>query len=156
MIRYHLDHLIEEGIQPDLIIVDYGDEVDAKRHYSDHWVEAGSVFKDLRDLGHDYGCPVWTATQANRAALGKEVITMKDIAESIKKAAIADVIVAICQTWEEEQNEQVRLFLAKIRDGKARRMLRAKYYTPEQALVTTGFVSDKDGLYSYVEDEGAK
>jgi len=154
VLRYHLDRLIDEGFIPDLIIVDYGDEVSAQRHYSDHWVEAGSVFKDLRDLGHDYECPVWTATQANRKALGKEIITMKEIAESIRKAAIADVIIAICQTWEEEQNEQARLFLAKIRDGRARRMLRAKYYTPEQALITTGFVSDRENLYQYLDDDG--
>jgi len=153
VLRYHLDRLIDEGFIPDLIIVDYGDEVEAKRHYTDHWVEAGSVFKDLRDLGYDYECPVWTATQANRSALGREIITMKEIAESIKKAAIADVIVAICQTWEEEKNEQARLFLAKIRDGRARRMLRAKYYTPEQALITTGFVTDKENLYSHLDEK---
>jgi len=153
VLRYHLDRMIDEGFVPDLIIVDYGDEVKPRRHYSDHWVEAGSVFADLRELGHDYNCPVWTATQANRSALGKEIITMKEIAESIRKAAIADVIVAICQTREEEQQELARLFLAKIRDGRARRMLRAKYFTGEQALITTGFVREKENMYSYDSTE---
>ena len=152
VLRSHVDRLIDEGFEPDLIIVDYGDEVDAVRHYSDHWIEAGSVFKDLRDMGHDYDCPIWTATQANRSALGKEVITMKEIGESIRKAAIADAIAAICQTREEEQNELARIFLAKLRDGQARRMIRAKYITASQALITTGFVGADDDLYGFIEN----
>jgi hypothetical protein len=152
VLRSHIDRLIDEGFEPDLIIVDYGDEVDSTRHYSDHWIEAGSVFKELRDLGHDYGCPVWTATQANRSALGKEIITMKEIGESIRKAAIADAIAALCQTREEEQNGLCRIFLAKLRDGKARRMIRAKYFSEAQALITIGFVGSDDDLYGFIEN----
>lgn len=140
VLRAHIDTLIDSGYIPDLIIVDYGDEIDALRKRDDAYTELGEIFKSLRDLGIEYNCPVWTATQATRASLNKEVITMANISDSIKKAGKSDAIVAICQTREEEDNDQCRLFLAKLRDGKSRSMIQAKFYKEQQAIITTGFV----------------
>jgi hypothetical protein len=87
---------------------------------------------------------MWSASQAGRSSLSKEIITMADIAEDIGKANIADVIIALCQTREEETADQCRLFLAKVRDGDSKAMVRAKYYKKSQAIVTTGIVTQKD------------
>lgn len=144
VVKTHLNTLIDDGFDPGLIIIDYGDEMEPLRHRREHWIELGTVFHSLRELAHEYQCPVWTATQSRRSALGKEVITMADLAESFRKAAIADVIVAICQTAEEEANDQCRLFIAKLRDGKSRSMIRAKFFKEQQAIVTTGFVGGRE------------
>lgn len=148
VIRFQLDRLLDEGFDLGLIIIDYGDEVWPLRKRDSRYTELGDIFKSLRELGHDYGCPVWTATQANRSSLGKEIITMGDLAESFQKAHVADAIVAICQTKEEEENETGRLFLAKLRDGRARRMVRCKFFTRQQAIITTEFVNEYDDLYN--------
>jgi replicative DNA helicase len=144
-LRSKLDALIDTGFVPGLIIVDYLDEMDPVRHRNSAYEELGDITKDLRQLGYDYNCPVWTATQTQRSALNKEVITMADIADSFKKAAKADAIIALCQTREEEANNQCRLFVAKLRDGKSRAMIHAKYYSEQQAIISTGFVKRSEG-----------
>lgn len=140
-LRHHLDILVDEGFDAGMIIVDYGDLMDPIQRRRDRWIELGDIYKDLRELGVDYDCPVWTASQTGRHALNKEVITMSDLAESFKKASIGDAIVALCQTLDEERANQCRLFLAKLRDGKSRAMIRAKFYKEQQAIISTGFVS---------------
>ena len=130
----------ETGLEIGLLIVDYGDLVRATITRSERWIELGDIFQSLRELGIDLGCPLWTATQTGRNALNKEIITMADLAESFLKAAVADAIVAICQTVDEEKANQCRLYLAKLRDGESRAMISAKYYKRQQAIITTGFV----------------
>ena len=119
-IRSHLTRLyIEKGFKPDVIIVDYADLLKPRRSYSDKRFELESIYLDLRDLGDEYKCPVWTASQANRGALDKKVITIADLAEAFNKANIADFMVALCQTVEEKRDGIMRWHVAKHRDGEA-------------------------------------
>jgi replicative DNA helicase len=119
-LRSHLTRLhMEKNFKPDLIIVDYADLLQPRRTYSDKRFELESVYLDLRDLGTEYGCPVWTASQANRGALDKKVITIGDLAEAFNKANIADFMVALCQTVEEKEDGVMRWHVAKQRDGEA-------------------------------------
>jgi replicative DNA helicase len=119
-IRSHLTRVyMEKGIKPDLIIVDYADLLMPRRTYADKRFELESVYLDLRDLGAEYDCPVWTASQANRGALDKKVITIGDLAEAFNKANIADFMVALCQTVEEKEDGLMRWHIAKFRDGEA-------------------------------------
>jgi replicative DNA helicase len=119
-IRSHLTRLwMEKGFKPDLIIVDYGDLIQSRRTYADKRFELESVYLDLRDLGDEYSCPVWTASQANRGALDKKVITIGDLAEAFNKANIADFMCALCQTVEEKRDGVMRWHIAKHRDGEA-------------------------------------
>jgi replicative DNA helicase len=119
-LRSHLTRLyMEKGFKPDMIIVDYADLLTPRRTYSDKRFELESIYLDLRDLGSEYDCPVWTASQANRGALDKKVITIADLAEAFNKANIADFMVALCQTTEEKRDGIMRWHVAKQRDGEA-------------------------------------
>jgi len=119
-IRSHLTRLwMEKGFKPDLIIIDYGDLIQPRRTYADKRFELESVYLDLRDLGEEFSCPVWTASQANRGALDKKVITIGDLAEAFNKANIADFMCALCQTTEEKADQIMRWHVAKHRDGEA-------------------------------------
>lgn len=119
-IRGHLTRLmIQKNFRPDLIVIDYGDLVQPLRHYSDKRFELESVYLDMRDLGVEYECPVWTASQANRGSMSKKIITMEDLAEAFNKANIADFMLAICQTTEEKEDNIMRFYVAKQRDGVA-------------------------------------
>jgi len=116
-IRAWLDQLIGVGIIPSLLCVDYGDILKSLTSYKERRHDVASNFEELRAIAQEYVMPVWTATQANRSSLSKEVITMADIAESFEKCAIADVIISICQTDDEQDRSMLRLFLAKNRDN---------------------------------------
>lgn len=139
-----LERLIDEGFKFDIIIDDYPDLVSSTRRYNEKRFELSEVYREFRDLGAKYNVPVWGATQSGRSSLSKEVITIQDIAEDIGKAAIADVIIALCQTRDEEQINRCRLFMAKVRDGSKKTMLDAKYYGKSQAIITTGLSKNKD------------
>jgi replicative DNA helicase len=141
----HMDRLLEEGFKPDLIIDDYPDLIIPPKSYHERRFELSAIYEWLRSMSDKYQCPIWGATQGNRDSLSKEIITMAYIAEDIGKAAIADVIVALCQTYEEEQMDQCRLFIAKLRDGsKKTNLIACKFYSDCQAIITTDFIHMKD------------
>jgi len=139
-----LERLLDEGFKFDLIIDDYPDLVSSTRRYTEKRFELSEVYKEFRDLGGKYNVPIWGASQSGRNSLSKEIITIQDIAEDIGKAAIADVIVALCQTRDEEQVNACRLFMAKVRDGAKKMMFDAKFYGKSQAIITTGLSKNKD------------
>ena len=143
-IRNKLDRLRSEGYDFDLVIDDYPDLVVPPRRYKDRRLELSSVYTEFLYLAADYNVPVVAATQSNRASFSKEVVTLDSIAEDIGKAQIADVVLALCQTREEEEANRCRLFMAKVRDGRNHAMVDAKYYGASQAIITTGYARKKD------------
>lgn len=99
----------------DLLIVDYADLIDPTHRYKQERFGIAEVYKNLRRLANEFKIPIITASQANRKAVSKLVITMEDFAEDFAKAAIADIVIAICQTPEELEENLCRLYLAKNR-----------------------------------------
>lgn len=141
----HINRLIDDGFEPGLIIDDYPDLLETTKYYKEDRYRLSAVYKWFRDdIADYYGIPVWGASQATRGAYDKEIITLKDIAEDIGKASVADVIISLCQTSDEEKVDQCRLFLAKVRDGDSRGMVQCKYYKGSQAIVATGFAKSKE------------
>jgi len=114
----HLDFLETEGFKADVVIVDYGDIVKPSSS-GEKRNQIADIYMDLRALGQERKVRVWTASQANRKATGKRVIRKDDIAEAFEKVAIADCVIAHCQTKEERLLEipQARLFMAANREG---------------------------------------
>lgn len=123
-IREHLDmttSILE--VKPALIIVDYLDLLMSVERFRDKRDRLAAVCEDLRGLAGELEVPLWTATQTNRAAVDKRIITIEDLAESFEKAAISDVIIAICQTKAEKASGSARFFVAKNRDGVAGKVI---------------------------------
>lgn len=106
-----------ENFHPDLIILDYGELLRATKNYKDDYQEQSHTFSEIRGLASEMNMGVWTATQSNRKSLSKNIVTMEDMADSFKKAAHADIIIALCQTPEEYKANLMRIFIAKNRDN---------------------------------------
>lgn len=104
------------GRMPDMLVIDYADLLDKGGHKEEERHKIARIYRELRGLAVEYNIAVVTASQANRKALGKERITMADIAEAFEKAAISDIIIALCQTEEEETAQAGRFFIAKNRN----------------------------------------
>lgn len=101
----------------DLLIVDYADLLQPPKGYKEKRNELSSIYTQLRVLSGAYNIPVWTASQTNRAALDKRVVSLRDIAEDIGKANVSDVVLALCQTPEEKEENMMRIFVAKQRSS---------------------------------------
>lgn len=138
MLRRLLDNLAVEDFETEALIVDYADLMIPPRKRSDFRFELGDVARGLRGIGEEYEIPVWSATQAGRQALYKEYVTLADIAEAIDKASVADLVLAICQTREEESAGHGRLFAAKVRDAKSNFVIPVKIDFERQAIVQRG------------------
>lgn len=118
------------GVKPDVLVIDYADElatgqkvkvVDSTTTY--HGM--GKIYTDLRAIGAPpsgssgtrggFDCAVWTASQVQRGAIGKEVLEFRDVADSILKAAKVDLMVGLCRDEEEREADIVRLYVAACR-----------------------------------------
>jgi len=117
LLRTHLSLLQSDGWAPDLLIVDYADIMKAERRTEDMRHAQAGIYEDLRTIAHDYNCAVWTGSQANRSSMDKPTLNIGDLAESFEKAAIADALIAMCQTKEEVEAQESRLVLAALRNA---------------------------------------
>ena len=113
----HLNRLKQRGITPDMIVVDYGDLLRSKSKKEEKRHQLESIYEEMRALGQENNCPVWTASQTNRSGLNAEVITMESISEAFNKCFVADFIFSLSRTAEHKNTNSGRMFIAKNRNG---------------------------------------
>jgi DNA-directed RNA polymerase subunit L len=116
-ITAHLDKLRRRGVNPGMIIVDYGDLLRPVTVQREKRNELESIYEELRAIAQIYECPVWTASQTNRSGLNAEVITMESISEAFNKCFVADFIFSLSRTIEDKNANEGRFFIAKNRNG---------------------------------------
>ena len=116
-IHNHLEKLRQRDISVDVVIVDYADLLCSKANISEKRHQLESIYEELRGIGQEFECPVWTASQTNRSGLSEEVITMEKISEAFNKCFVADFIFSISRTIEDKATNGGRLFVAKNRNG---------------------------------------
>lgn len=87
-IEREFSELVREGFTPDIIIIDYDDEIECEKVFkgdSARRFEFGEIYTRLRRLARKTNTIVWTAAQPGKIAEGKRVITGKDVAEDYGK-----------------------------------------------------------------------
>jgi hypothetical protein len=116
----YLDRLYDlRGFKPGLLIIDYMDEL-GKEFETELYVSGGKAMQEMIALGDDWRFPTWTASQTQRGARAKRTVNLEDVAESWQKVNKAHVVITINQTEEEEAEQLMRLFGAKVREGTAK------------------------------------
>lgn len=125
-IRAHLLQLASIDFLPDLVIIDYLDLLRPPRYYKEKRDELSAIAEEAKGLATEMSLPIWSATQANRAAISMETHTEEQMSEDIGKANISDVLITLNQTKEEVDDEIMRLFLAKNRNGPRYRTIKIK------------------------------
>lgn len=145
-IRAHMEMLnVEHGLSPTVTIVDSADFASASDPSKQgRYEDSGSIYSELKGLGTDWRCPMWTGSWAKRDSLAKKVVTMGDVADSFKKVGVADIGIAICGTEEERQEGIVRLYTAFSRYCPAGVLLGPFRNHFECGLMTKGVVEDDD------------
>ena len=116
-IRAHLSRLIMRGINPGMVIVDYGDLLRPIQMRKEKRNELESIYEELRAISTEFSCPIWTASQTNRSGLNAEVITLEQISEAFNKCFVADFIFSVSRTVEDKQKNEGKIFIAKNRNG---------------------------------------
>lgn len=116
-LRNHLNKLKERGIQPGMIIVDYGDLLRPISSRKEKREELETIYEELRAIAKENSCPCYTASQTNRGGLNAEVITMEAISEAFNKCFVADFIFTVSRTIDDKRTNTGRIFVAKNRFG---------------------------------------
>jgi hypothetical protein len=127
----------QQGIAPDLLLVDYPDlmHMDGKQ---EHRIALGRIFQELRGIAIDRNLALATVSQTNRQALGKNLITEKDVAEDYSKIATSDVALSYNQTEEERKLGLARLHVMKARnEEKGFTMLLSQDYSIGQFCISS-------------------
>ncbi|HAW81326.1 MAG TPA: hypothetical protein DCX27_17480 [Balneola sp.] len=114
-LKAHIEKSSMLNKAPDLVIVDYADllKVSAK----DKHEALEELYEELRGMAGEYGIPVWTATQAGRAALEEDIIEADKIAASYGKVMVSDFIMSLSRKVQDKLSGTGRVHIVKNRFG---------------------------------------
>lgn len=115
-LRHWLKEYVEKAEnKPDLLILDYLDELKANRHYKEYRFESRDITSSVRRVAAEFECPIWTASQGNRGSMSKRLVGLDDVSEDLWKSNISDVVVTLNQNDEEHDEQIIRYRLIKAR-----------------------------------------
>jgi len=123
-IKAHYKQLASIGVQPGLVIIDYLDLMKPHRHYNDINQEQASIAKACRGMAKKFNTRVWSALQLNRGGMVQETPDESGLAGSISRVYTTDVLIIMAQTKDEREDNVMRLFIKKNRNGPAERTVK--------------------------------
>lgn len=111
------------GRKIDVLIVDYGDKLGAKAkkgEQQNEYTGALAVFEGLRTYAAERKIFCWTASQASRQKDSKKRLDLNDVADSMHKIRVADLVVTLNLRDAETEEPQILFYVAKHRTGRSR------------------------------------
>ena len=118
-IKAHVQQCIEDGIRPDLIIIDYIDYLkpSSKVKYSERKDEVDDVYIGSKALAKELQVPVLSPSQVNRMGAKDTVVEGDKAAGSYDKMMVADGSFSLSRTKEDKVLGTGRIHIMKNRYG---------------------------------------
>jgi replicative DNA helicase len=116
-IESHIKKVIDLGIQPDLIIIDYIDLLSTRKRNVDRKGEIDDIYTSTKGLARELNIPIWSVSQVNRAGAKDDVIEGDKAAGSYDKMMITDLSISLSRKKEDKVNGTGRLHIMKNRYG---------------------------------------
>jgi replicative DNA helicase len=116
--QWILQTIEETKIIPDVIVLDYADELRRNKSENIAAYEIGEIWSKLRAIATEFNAIFLTASQTTKSAMNKISLAMEDVSDSWDKMKISDVCIGLCQTPNEERDNIMRWITIKLRDGK--------------------------------------
>ncbi len=122
----HFRHLLKElalkkNFMPDIIYIDYLNICASQRlngaNNVNSYTYVKAIAEELRGLAVEFNVPVWSATQVNRSGFSSSDMGLEDTSESFGLPATADLFLALIQTEELQELNQVMVKQLKNRYG---------------------------------------
>lgn len=123
-IKAHYKQLAAIGVQPGLVIIDYIDLMKPHRTYHDVNQEQISIAKACRGMTKQFNTRVWSALQLNRGGMVQETPDEGGLAGSVGRLYTTDVLIMMAATPAEREDNIMRLFIKKNRNGPAERTVK--------------------------------
>ena len=112
----HIDKCRGQGIEPDLIVLDYADLLYTKNG-KEKRDRLDDIYTSLRGMATELKIPIWTASQSNRSAARDNIIQGDQIAESYSKIMISDFALSLSRKTDDKENGTGRFHVMKNRYG---------------------------------------
>jgi len=109
---------LHRNFTPDIIIVDYLELLRPNRIIDAEYQAQQRIAEELRGLGVEQDCLIWTASQTNRQARRVNLITDAELGDSYGKIRPADWVISLNQNQEEYDEGAMRVYVMKARDSK--------------------------------------
>ena len=109
---------LHKDFTPDILIVDYLELLRPNRLIDSEYQAQQRIAEELRGLGVEHNCLIWTASQTNRQARRVPIITDAELGDSYGKIRPADWVISLNQTQEEYDEGAMRVYVMKARDSK--------------------------------------
>jgi replicative DNA helicase len=116
-IESHIKKVIDLGIQPDLIIIDYIDLLSTRKRNVDRKGEIDDIYTSTKGLARELNIPIWSVSQVNRAGAKDDIIEGDKAAGSYDKMMITDLSISLSRKKEDKVNGTGRLHIMKNRYG---------------------------------------
>jgi archaellum biogenesis ATPase FlaH len=110
--------IVEKWI-PDVIIYDSLDHMLPSERQESFRLSVGKTYKDAKRQSEIREIPIVSTTHAKASARGTRV-RQESFSESYDKPRLADVVLTISQTQEQEDDRQAEIWLDKWRDGEGK------------------------------------
>lgn len=115
-LRRLIQHYKAKGVMFDAVYIDYLDIMAPDMRMNDEIANSKNVWVGVRAVAQEEGFAVISATQTNRDGFKADVAKAEHVAEDFNKIRIADLVISINKTEEEQQNEEARLYFAASRN----------------------------------------
>jgi replicative DNA helicase len=123
-IQAHLDTLKFKSFVPEVLILDYINLMRPESNTREgRHRDLGEVYIGLKGLGQQRNMYPITAAQSNRTGFNAPLITIQHFADTFEGGMHADIIVTLNRDDDEAQQEKIRLYVAKDRDGVDKRII---------------------------------
>jgi replicative DNA helicase len=113
----HIQKCIDQGFNPDLIIIDYVDLLGTRKKTADRKGEIDDIYISTKGLARSLNLPVWSVSQVNRAGAKDDVIEGDKAAGSYDKIMITDFCISLSRKRQDKVNGTGRFHIMKNRYG---------------------------------------
>lgn len=116
-IKAHISKSESLGLKPDMIIVDYLDLLRSTTNGMGGKEELDDIYREAKGLAKEYGVPLWSPSQVNRAGARDNIIEGDKSAGSYDKIMIADFVLSLSRKKEDKIGGTGRFHVMKSRFG---------------------------------------
>ena len=116
-VESHIKKVIDLGVKPDLIIIDYVDLLSTRKRTADRKGEIDDIYTSTKGLARELNVPIWSVSQVNRAGSKDDIIEGDKAAGSYDKIMITDVAISLSRKKEDKVKGTGRFHIMKNRYG---------------------------------------
>lgn len=118
-IKRKIDSYIARGFNPDLVILDYFECLEAEKdrglNSESEWTKEGITMRKLESICNEKKIALWVPVQGTKGSLGAEFVGLMHAGGSVSKIQIGHVVITLARTDEQKSQGRINVYIQKLR-----------------------------------------